>query len=262
MREDSEDDMYDETQDGGGLWSKYDASTFGGGGGGNSSGYTYNWLTGRYYDASGYVVSYTEVYYNYALPNARTVSEGKDAQVQFKLLAGIPLVAYGIMDMPLLPGVFKVKNNQILNLRGWNSYIAPMDNTRVVPGYYGTGGDPTQKAVRYNQNGGLIILGNSNWQPREKARHVDGRPIDMSYSPPFQYTFAGWFKGLMKPQSNPQNWNDGDTIILNWNYRVAPALTIMNINNVDTTFMPIRDGVTPPYWYKPPTSYDYYKRIK
>ena len=33
MREDSEDDMYDETQDGGGLWSKYDASTFGGRGG-------------------------------------------------------------------------------------------------------------------------------------------------------------------------------------------------------------------------------------
>ncbi len=137
-------------------------------------------------------------------------------------------------------------------------YIAPMDNTRIDASYLARRGNP----VGYDQNGGFILLGNSNWQPRERARHVDGHPIDMSYSAPIQYKIAGWFTSFMKLQSNPQNWSNGDTIILNWNYIVVPALTIMNINNADTTFTPIRDGVTPPYWYKPPTSYDYYKRIK
>ncbi len=157
----------------------------------------------------------------------------------------------------------QVQNNQNPRddkslIREQENFVVPMDNTRISPDYLARGGNP----VGYDQNGGLIIFGNSNWQPKERARHVDGQPIDMSYSAPIQYKMIGWFIGFMQPYSNPQEWNDGDTIILNWNYRVVPALTIMKINNTDTTFTPIRDGVTPPYGYKPPTSYDYYKRIK
>ena len=157
----------------------------------------------------------------------------------------------------------QVQNNQNPRdaeglIREQANFVVPMDNTRISPDYLARGGNP----VGYDQNGGLILFGNSNWQPKEQARHVDGQPIDMSYSAPIQYKMIGWFIGFMQPHSNPQEWNDGDAIILNWNYRVVPALTIMKINNTDTTFTPIKDGVTPPYGYKPPTSYDYYKRIK
>src|SRR5690554_6158745 len=114
---------------------------------------------------------------------------------------------------------------------------------------------------KFHQRGGLIVLGDFDWEPREHARYTEGRPVDMSYSS-VQESILGWLVGLSKPQSNPRDWSSGDTLIINWNYQQVPALTIMNISDGDTTFTPIYDGVTPPYWYKHPTAHDYYNRIK
>ncbi len=65
---------------------QFDCSYGGGGGGGT---YSYNWYTGNYHDANGNYVTWSEVYYNYVVPNSYysgTVLKG------FKVGDGIGLV--------------------------------------------------------------------------------------------------------------------------------------------------------------------------
>ncbi|SMO46837.1 hypothetical protein SAMN06265379_101962 [Saccharicrinis carchari] len=148
---------------------------------------------------------------------------------------------------------------------GWDTYTAPMDNTRIDPSYFARGG--SSGVARISQGYRLVQFGIAppgNFSPFAIDGHAKEN-LDIGNGSPLGIVdiIAGWTsRNIFKPYSNPQNWSDGDTIIQNWNYRLVPALTIMNINNMDTTFTPIYDGVTPPYWYMPPSNSDYKKRIK
>src|SRR5690554_1724465 len=62
---------------------------------------------------------------------------------------------------------------------------------------------------KFHQRGGLIVLGDFDWEPREHARYTEGRPVDMSYSS-VQESILGWLVGLSKPHSNPRDWSNGD----------------------------------------------------
>ncbi len=71
---------------------------------------------------------------------------------------------------------------------------------------------------------------------------------------------AGWTKrNIFKPQTNWRNTCEGDTGVYNWNYREKPGLGVTKILpwSGDTVISPIYDGITPPYWIKPPSSMDY-----